>query len=502
MKIQIFNTLTRSIQEFTPVHPGEVTMYSCGPTVYNYAHIGNMRAFLFPDLLQRVLRVVGDYSMRWVMNITDIDDKTIRDSAPNSEAWRAEMGEQTNDPIENLRRFTEFYAEEFIRDIGMLGIRKEGFHLMPRATHYMAPMQDLIRKIAANGYAYARGGSIYFDVAKWRKTDKYGKLFEIDFDNFQAGVRIDADEYERENVSDFVLWKGHKQGEPSWDFDFNGEQLPGRPGWHIECSAMEYEVLGLPFDIHTGGTDLKFPHHEDEIAQSKAGYGIEPTNYWCHNEFLEIEGEKMSKSKGNFFMLRDLIQRGVDPIDVRWLMMSAHYASRLNFTFAGIESGRKARLRVQNYIYQLVDGNSQSRTNDQLPMTNHQSPITNDKSPVTNDLRNATFSELADDLNTPKALGTLFTFINQHPVATIPVSERASLLEFFTELNEIFDVWNIGKRPEEKLDIPAAVQALAEQRWTAKKARQFAEGDRLRDEIKALGFVVNDAKEGYIIEKV
>jgi cysteinyl-tRNA synthetase len=490
MTISLYNTLSRSIEEFTPLHAGKVAMYSCGPTVYNYAHIGNMRAFLFSDLLHRVLRVVGGYDVRWVMNITDIDDKTIRDSAKNADTWRGEMGAQSEDAVENLRRFTEFYAEEFLHDIEMLRIHRANFFKIPYATHYMSSMQDLIRRIGAKGIAYERGGSVYFNVAKWRTMDTYGKLFKIDFENFQEGVRIDADEYDRESVSDFVLWKGKKDGEPAWDFEFEGKNLAGRPGWHIECSAMENDILGLPFDIHTGGVDLCFPHHEDEIAQSKAGYGVEPTRYWVHNEFLEVEGDKMSKSKGNFFTVRDLLAKGIDPVDIRWLMLSAQYSSRLNFTFAGLEAGRKARLRVQEYIYDLWEKSPNSQASSNQAPSNQATT-----------LRMAVFGELANNLNTPKALAELFTFINNNPASAMDTAEAASLLSFLREMNEIFEVWTFEARPEMRLEVPEAVQTLAEARWKARTMKNFAESDRLRAEIAAHGFVVKDSKEGYTLEK-
>ena len=488
MQIHLSNTLTRSVEAFTPVRDGIVQMYSCGPTVYNYAHIGNLRAFLLPDLLQRVLRVVGGYDVQWVMNITDIDDKTIRDSALGSKEWRTEIGEQSADAKQNLRRYTQFYTEEFVRDIEAIGIRKGGFYKMPFATDYIPAMQDLIRRIAEKGFAYERGGSVYFNVGAWRKVDTYGKLFNIDFENFQEGVRIDADEYERDSVSDFVMWKGQKDGEPAWDFEFEGKNLLGRPGWHIECSAMAHEILSLPFDIHTGGVDLCFPHHKDEIAQSKAGYGVEPVKFWCHNEFLEVEGEKMSKSKGNFFTLRDLLQKGVDPVDVRWLMLSAHYASRLNFTFSGLESGRKARHRVQEYLYDLWE-----RSEGVIATAaQHESAQA---------LRTAVFRELANDLQTPKALAELFTFLNRNPASGVDAAQAAALLGFFQELNGIFDVWQFSPRPAQTLDVPAEVQHLAEERWKAKRSKNFAESDRLRGEIAALGFVVKDTKDGFALEK-
>jgi cysteinyl-tRNA synthetase len=495
--IRLHNTLTRAVEPFVPVREGEVSMYSCGPTVYAHAHIGNFRAFLFSDLVHRVMRVVGGYRVRWVMNITDIDDKTIRDSAIGSALWRSEMGTQTADPKENLRLFTEYYATLFKEDLTALSIEQKNFFAMPYATHYIPQMQDLIQRIADRGFAYERGGSVYFDVNAWRQTDKYGKLFEIDMENFQAGVRIDADEYERESVSDFVLWKAHKDGEPAWDFAFRRADgstttLAGRPGWHIECSAMEREILGLPFDIHTGGIDLKFPHHEDEIAQSKAGYGVEPTTCWCHNDFLEVEGEKMSKSKGNFFTLRDLQSRGIQPQDVRWLMLSGHYSTKLNFTFVGLEAGRKARSRVQDYIYDVFA----------LPASSQVQPQAQPQAstPLASKLRTSVFTELADDLNMPKALGALFTFMNNHPAASLQASEREAVLAFFAEFNAIVEGFTIGLRPAQTLTIPPEVEALAEARWQAKKNKQFAESDVLRQQIAALGYVVKDSKDGFTIE--
>lgn len=484
MQIQLYNTLSKKVETLIPLEANQVRMYSCGPTVYNLVHIGNLRAFLFPDLLQRVLSTVGGYGVRWVMNITDIDDKTIRDSAIGSRAWKPEMGDQTDDPKGNLRKLTEFYTEKFFHDIERIGIELKDFDTIPRATHYMDEMQNLIRKIFDNGFAYEAEGSIYFDVAKYRQHDEYGKLFKIDFYNFQQGVRIDADEYEREQVQDFVLWKAKKEGEPFWDFEISGKNFPGRPGWHIECSAMGNKILGLPFDIHTGGVDLRFPHHEDEIAQSKAGYGKDTATFWCHNEFLEVEGEKMSKSKNNFYTLNDLIARNLDPKDVRFAMMSAHYSSVYNFTFAGIEAAKKARQRVQDYIYSLHEKNSSGEISADI-----------------NDLREKIFSELANDLHTPRAQEKIFSFINAHPAQTLDEKTKISLIELFSDLNKIFAVWEISERPVKKLEIPKEILSLAERRFQAKKERNFSLSDELRKKISDAGYVIKDTKDSYEIEK-
>jgi len=483
MQINLHNSLSRKIEPFTPLNDNEVRMYSCGPTVYNYAHIGNMRAFLFADLLQRVLKVVGLHKIKWVMNITNIDDKTIRDSALGSNAWLPEMGEQTNDLHKNLIKLTEYYEKSFLDDISKLGITQNDFFAMPKATEYIKPMQELILSILDKGFAYISEGSIYFNVAEWRKHQHYGRLFYIDFEKFRAGTRIDSDQYEREDVSDFVLWKARKPNEPYWDFNIDNFNFPGRPGWHIECSCMEKELLGLPFDIHTGGIDLKFPHHEDEIAQSHAGYGIDPTVMWCHNEFLEVEGEKMSKSLGNFFTLRDLIDKGIDPLDIRYSMFASHYGSVYNFTFDGIKAGRKARFRVQEYIYKLFES----------PQSDLEVDV--------DILRNSVFSELANDLHTPKALANLFSFINDNPAERLCSQSKKDLLSFFAELNSIFEVWQISERKEVVIEIPEEIKEKAEMRLEAKRNKDWTLADKLRKEITEAGFILKDTKDGYAIEK-
>ncbi len=487
MQLHLYNTLTRSNQSFSPLKPDVVRIYSCGPTVYNYAHIGNMRAFLFPDLLQRVLRAVCGYRVEWVMNITDIEDKIIHDSAIGSPAWKPEMGNQTDNPNENAAKLALFYEREFLNDISTIGIQLTDFHAIPRATDFIAEITNLVKNIVENGFGYESDGSVYFNLTEWRKSEKYGQLFTIDTENFRAGVRIDADEYDRDQVSDFVLWKAHKDGEPSWDFELNGKNLRGRPGWHIECSAMGHATLGLPFDIHTGGVDLRFPHHEDEIAQSKAGYGVETATFWCHNEFLEVEGTKMSKSRGNFFTLRDLLERGLDALDIRFAMMSAQYNSVYNFTFFGLESAAKARQRIQEYIYDLHENSSGDSTL---------------KSVNIGEFRDAVFAELLNNLHTPKALERVFAFINAHPVGELGAGNRQELLSFFAELNAIFSVWEFGNRPQKHIEIPTEVHGYAEQRWQAKKERNFALADQMRLKITELGFTVLDTKESYSIEKL
>jgi len=480
MKLKLYNTLSKNVQEFEPINENLVGIYSCGPTVYSYAHIGNMRSFLFADLLQRVIKVVGKKNVKWVMNITDIDDKTIRDSKPENGNWVKEMGNLSSDPLSNLKIFTNYYINEFINDIQKVGIKKEDVFDFPKATDHIQEMKDLITLIYNNGFAYISEGNVYFNVGKWKESNKYGRLKNIDFENFKKGVRIDADEYEREEVSDFVLWKNKKDGEPAWDFELDGNNLEGRPGWHLECSAMEKKYLDLPFDIHTGGIDLQFPHHEDEIAQSHAGYGIDPTKYWCHCEFLEVEGKKMSKSFGNFFTLRDLEEKGYDPLDIRFAIQSQHYRTKFNFTLDGITAASKGRKKVQNFIDNLL------------------SDAEGDVKVQIEDIKSKVYTELADDLHTPKALAELFTFINNNKNLNFSKESKNQLLEFFKELNLIFDIW---KFELEEIKIPSEVVDLAEKRFQAKVNKDWATADEIRNKLTELGYTIKDSKDGYEIIK-
>jgi cysteinyl-tRNA synthetase len=480
--IRLFNTLSRSQELLQPVQPdGIVRIYSCGPTVYNTAHIGNMRAFLFTDILQRTIRTVGGFDVRWVMNITDVDDKIIRDSAVGSTAWPAALGEQSHDAMDNMRRFTEWYEQMFVADIEALGIKREHFFAMPRATNYIPHMQDMIRGIVAAGYGYVSEGSVYFSVSAFRRHHTYGRLYSIDAEHFREGVRIDADEYERDSVSDFVLWKGRKPGEPYWEFVIDGGELPGRPGWHIECSAMSKELLGLPFDIHTGGVDLRFPHHEDELAQCTAcdgehGKEFTQARLWVHNEFLEVEGRKMSKSLNNFFTVGDLRQRGLDPLDVRFALISAHYRSVLNFTFDGVAAAGKARQRIQQVIWDLVD------VAGDVPASSVPEGVA---------------AALADDLNVPRATAALHEFVASIP-ANPTLAQATTALGHLRAANQVYALWTFTPRPT--ITIPSDVATLAAQRWDARLAKNWSEADRLRTELAQRGWQMKDGKDSYTIE--
>ncbi|MFY8161793.1 MAG: cysteine--tRNA ligase, partial [Candidatus Kapaibacteriota bacterium] len=467
MQIKLYNSISKQIEVLKPIGDNinnhTIRIYSCGPTVYNYAHIGNLRSFLAVDLMQRVIRTLGEFDVKWVMNITDIDDKTIKGAAIGGDGWRTEMGKQTADSKVNLKKFTEFYAKEFLNDIGAVGIKKEHFYEIPRATNYIAEMQDLVRKIFENGFAYVSDGSVYFSISKWREKAKYGYLKKIDFENFVVGERVDSDEYEKEEAFDFVLWKFKKEGEPYWEFELDGQNCDGRPGWHLECSAMEKHILGLPFEIHTGGVDLCFPHHEDEIAQSTAGYGIEPTQYWCHNEFLEVEGKKMSKSLGNFYTIKDLVEKGIDPKDVRFAMLSAHYRSIYNFTFADVESSRKGRIRIQEYIYSVWDKLDGNEVNSEIDYTT-----------VIGKLILDVWENLTNDFHTPKGLAATYKIINNVKVSELSEIDLLNLAGFFVKFNAIFGVFELTTTPEVKLEIPAEVELLAKERFEAKLGKNWA----------------------------
>ena len=489
-KIQLYNTLDKKIVEFVPINNNQARIYSCGPTVYNHAHIGNMRAFLFSDLIQRVMRTVGGYEVKWIMNITDIDDKTIRDSAMDSAEWKEEMGEQDKEnPMLNLKKFTDYYLNIFLKDIESIGIKKEHFFAMPRATDekFIKEMQNLIQRIYNNGYAYENEGSVYFDVGKWRQSEKYGRLRKLDFENMKAGKRVETDEYDKDSASDFVLWKAKKDGEPFWEFSLKTDQediikLYGRPGWHLECSAMGANLLGLPFDIHTGGVDLCFPHHEDEIAQSHAGYGIDPVKYWCHNEFLDVEGTKMSKSLGNFFTLKDLIEKGYDSLDVRYAIISQHYRTRFNFTLEGIDAAKKARRRVQEFVYELFE---KADNIDESLFLDSQ------------DFKSQVWKHLADDLNTPRALGEIFTFINTHKntLKNISKASRDGIIGVFEKINDVFGCWEINARGE----VPREMYDILKKRIYAKKEKNWKLADELRDEIQSKGFLITKETDDELV---
>jgi len=473
--ISLHNTLTRKVEPVTPLEPGVVTMYTCGPTVYNFAHIGNLRTFLFQDLMKRTFLAAG-YQVRHCMNITDVEDKIIRDSqkdlAPgaDNEARHAAMA-----------RLTAHYTRAFLDDLAALRVIEPTY--TPRATDYIPQMVGLIRSLEERGLAYVRDGSVYYRIAG---LPHYGCLAHLDREGMKAGTSVDADEYERDSVQDFVLWKAAKEGEPWWPSPWG----PGRPGWHIECSAMGIELLGPRVDIHSGGVDLVFPHHENEIAQSEGSLGHRWVNTWVHGEFLLVENEKMSKSLGNFFTLRDLVAKGYDPATFRFTIQSNHYRKVLNFSFEGLKGAENALRRIRQFRKRMEgDGTlaGQGALKEAI-----------DPAARVEAAREGFWAGMADDLNAPEALAALFTLITdinaQDDRIALTREERDAVLAFLDETNAVFACWP----HEEEASLDAEVEALIERRREAKAAKNWAESDRVRDELKAMGILLEDRKDGTV----
>jgi len=456
--MRFYNTLTRKKEEFAPLDPPAVRMYTCGPTVYNRVHIGNLRTFLFEDLLRRWLKFRG-YEPFQVMNLTDVDDKTIRGA---------------NEQGVTLDEFTAPYIEFFFEDLDALNIERA--EVYPRATEHIDAMVKLIQTLVEKGYTYESEGSIYFAI---KRFPGYGKLSGIKLDEVLPGARVDVDEYEKEDARDFVLWKAAKPGEPSWDTPLG----KGRPGWHIECSAMAMQYLGPTLDIHTGGVDNIFPHHENEIAQSEAATGKPFVRFWLHSEHLLVDGEKMSKSKGNFYTLKDLLDRGLDPLDIRFAMLQTHYRSQYNFTLEGVNQAHTGRRRLLDFKQRLQEvdreGPATPEVTDYLEATRRKFIETGD-----------------DDLNIPGALGVLFaalprlnSWLDSDSLTTGDAEAIKSLLADFDR------VLGILKEAEPEL-LDAEIERLLEERQAARKARDFARADAIRDQLKAQGIILEDTPKG------
>lgn len=456
------NTLTRKMEKFVPISEGRVGLYTCGPTVYNYAHIGNLRTFLFEDILRRTLALF-ELEVTQVMNLTDVDDKTIRGAA--------EAGL-------SLRDYTDRYIEAFFEDLDVLRVQRAEHY--PRATEYIPQMVDLIRRLEERGHTYRSDGSIYYRITTF---PEYGKLSGVRPEANIAGARVDVDEYEKEDARDFVLWKAAKPGEPSWDTELG----PGRPGWHVECSAMSTALLGETFDIHTGGVDNIFPHHENEIAQSVGATGRPFVRYWLHAEHLVVEGEKMAKSKGNFFTLRDLLERGLDPVAIRYLLISVPYRQKLNFTFDGLHAAAQAVERLGNTLRRLAHAPAASQDGDLSAETVHE---------FRRDFRSA----LADDLNTARALGALHTVLRAVNTALDGSGISSEVRgELDTALAEADTVLGLGPEQEPTEEIDAAeIERLIAERKEARSTRDFARADAIRDHLTARGIVLEDTPHGTI----
>jgi cysteinyl-tRNA synthetase len=458
--IRFLNTLTRAVETLQPLDGDHVRLYTCGPTVYNFVHIGNLRTFLFEDVLRRTLKAFG-YRVTQVMNLTDIDDKTIRGA--NAEGI-------------SLREFTDRFIAAFFEDIDTLRVERAEHY--PRATDYVPQMAALVLRLTERGHTYVLDGSTYFRIATF---PAYGRLSGIDPEKVMAGARVDADEYEKEDVRDFVLWKAAKEGEPFWETVLGR----GRPGWHLECSAMSMELLGESFDIHTGGVDNIFPHHENEIAQSEGASGKPFVKTWLHAEHLFVEGQKMAKSLGNFFTLRDLVARGHDPLAIRYLLISVPYRQKLNFTFDGLHAAAAGVERI---------GNTMRRLAHTPPAAGPGAMSGFDVEAYERELDDA----LADDLNTARALAALhqlLTRVNQAlDGAGIAPAARARLDAAIARTGGI-----LGIVPRlETGPADADVDALIAERVAARKGRDFARADAIRRELAGQGIVLEDTPHGTV----
>ncbi|TXJ40011.1 cysteine--tRNA ligase [Brachyspira pilosicoli] len=462
--IKFYNSLTRQKEEFKPMNEKEVGMYSCGPTVYNYAHIGNFRAYIFSDLVRRVLEDYG-YNVKLVMNLTDVDDKTIKNSKENHIS---------------LNEYTKKYKDAFFEDIKTLRIKPATVN--PSATEHIKEMIDIIKLLEKNGHTYEADGSIYFKISTF---PEYGELANLDKQELKEGAsgRVSSDEYDKENASDFVLWKAYTEedGDVYWDSPFG----KGRPGWHIECSAMSCKYLGKHFDIHTGGVDNKFPHHENEIAQNEAAFNEKFVNYWLHCEHLIVDGEKMSKSKGNFYTLRDLLNKGLSAEAIRYSLMNSHYRKQLNFTIEGINQSQSAIDRVNDLIFRLKD----------VVKTDA------DDSAVMKELEEANknfFESIYDDLNVSEALGVFFSFIKSINISfdSINVSSRDAIIKFIERVNNIINCFNMKGEKEIESEDEEKINKLIEERTLAKKEKNYKRADEIRDELNSMGIEIMDTPNG------
>ncbi|NOY35587.1 MAG: cysteine--tRNA ligase [bacterium] len=470
-KIKLYNSLSRGKEEFIPIKAGEAGIYTCGPTVYDFAHIGNLRAYIFADTLVRVLKFNG-LKAKWVMNITDVDDKTIAGSKKKF----PDLG-----PMEALKRYTEMYEKYFWEDLERLNIPRPD--RTPRATETIPEMLELVGALIEKSFAYEKDGSVYFNIKKYAEKYSYGQLADLDLSRMKSGVRVSADEYEKEDVNDFALWKAAKEGEPAWDSPWGR----GRPGWHIECSAMSEKELGLPFDIHTGGVDLKFPHHEDELAQSAAGRDCQkPVNYWMHNEHLLVDNKKMSKSLGNFYTLRDLEEKampdgrqGVNPLAFRFLCLQTHYRSKMNFTWESLEAAKKGLNHLRNQVRALTP-----HLEAELPSGSSASKC--------REFEEKFLAAANDDLNMPRALAAAQELLK----SGIPSEEKLATILHFDEVLGL-NLAEAGKQEE----IPEEIKALAEKREAARQAKNWAESDALREKIRSLGYEIEDTDKGYSLRK-
>ncbi|MDP3710561.1 MAG: cysteine--tRNA ligase [bacterium] len=453
--MKIFNTLTRQKEEFIPLRDKEVGLYTCGPTVYDYAHIGNLRTYLFEDILRRVLENFG-YKVKQIMNITDVEDKIITGSQ------KAGL---------SLKTFTRKYEKIFKSDLKKLNIKSPA--KFTRATEHIPAMIKLIEALLAKSLAYQIEGSVYFKTSAFKK---YGKLARLDMEGLRSGARVDIDDY-KEGVHDFVLWKAVKKGEPSWPSPFG----KGRPGWHIECSAMSMQYLGETFDMHAAGVDLIFPHHENEIAQSEGATGKTFVNYWLHGEHLLVDGQKMSKSLGNLFTLRDLEEKDFAPLIFRYLILTTHYRSKLNFTWESLGAAKNTLRKLKDFVNELT-----SHKNTGLPKTS------------LDDYKKGFEEAITDDLNTPEALAIVWKLINNYHGQPKQYNPK-KILKLIYDFDKV-----LGLRLKKigSVEIPVEIKSLVEQREKLRQEKKWEEADIVREKIEKLGWRVKDTLERPIIGKI
>lgn len=447
--MKLYNTRTKSIEEFKTLDGSDIVrIYSCGPTVYNHAHIGNLSAYIFADMLRRTLKLSG-YSTNHVMNFTDVDDKTIRDS-------RIKYPDLS--PEESLIKLTRYYEEIFINEMVLVGNDIKSFKFV-RATESIYDMQDLIKNLINQKIAYISDDGIYFSIKEYQKNRVYGQLSNIETDS-ESQSRIDNDEYDKDSAKDFTLWKRHRSGEPSWPFEIDGVNFSGRPGWHIECSAMSAKQLGQPFDIHTGGIDLIFPHHENEIAQSTAGNQPQLySNFFLHNEHLLVDGAKMSKSKNNFYSIVDLTNKGYQPLDFRMLILQSHYQSPSNFSWDNLTAAQN-RLKNWRNRSELRWQSADSNNPDQLE--------------IIDSLIKSASNALKDNLRTPDALRFIDEAFNQINTDNVNHTALSLIMKFIDNA--------LGLKIQDSTpDIGNEQKDLIAQRNLARDNRDFSESDRIRN---------------------
>ena len=465
MQPVFYNTMSRRLEPLEPHEVGKVGFYSCGPTVYDHAHIGNLRTFVFQDLLRRALRHLG-YQVTQVMNLTDVDDKTI-DAA-------------VADGI-SLDEYTAPFIDSFFRDLDRLHIERAEHY--PRATRHISEMIELVQRLEKTEAAYTADGSVYFRIAA---DQDYGRLSGFDLEQVRRGDRVASDDYDKEDARDFVLWKGAKPGEPSWDSPWG----QGRPGWHVECSAMSMKYLGESFDIHSGGVDNIFPHHENEIAQSETATGEPFARLWLHSEHLIVDGEKMSKSLGNQYTLDDLLARGADMRAVRYLFLSVHYRKKLNFSFDSLADATAALKRLDEMRFRLDNASEGGEGESAVP--------------AAVDRLGADFAAaLADDLNASGGLAALFVFVKQVNVAieegSLASGDKERVLHALAAVDQVLGVLDPAAWAEQSADAAAEgaeIDGLVAKRQAARESRDFAEADRIRDELAARGITVEDTPQG------